>query len=256
MQQNEICYLAIESHGVSGEVLVNGGPILILPPCREFSAFPTVNQWVVSGENAIELHVDSPVPEFASITIKVRSGVMGAFPGESTETEYGELKWSASEVSTQTATIAITHRFSLSHKLGMWHWESAPVLSMSNTLQSAAIAKLHYIRDLFEAREMSKLLEEFELKSNEIDRAFYNSVGTSRGEFENVVENFFGSPDWSMEEISEDSLSLRLACDGRLVGFRSQNLLPPLRSKNEVDGVKLLVPMLFARSMRGLIIAR
>ena len=84
-----------------------------------------------------------------------------------------------------------------------------------DSAESLVMPQLKKLQDLFETRDVEKILKVFEARSAEYDIAFYKEPGTTIKELENSIRNTFES-DYPQVIKDENKMQLVVSSDGRV----------------------------------------
>ena len=81
--------------------------------------------------------------------------------------------------------------------------------------ESQLLPELRSLESLFAKKDLNSILPKFELRSKEVDMAFYKEPGTTQSELKVGLENVFNN-EFYLEPIEDEYLQLLISYDGRL----------------------------------------
>jgi hypothetical protein len=235
---SNIYVLAIDSVGMVARIGLNGVEIFA-DPLGEPRVFQTkLNQWLVDGDNRIQLELQPVVDDDGRIVVGDRAfavelvrGVHGRVPGP--EGILLSYRWSAEEEpidpSAEIPTWRWTRPFMAADSFGRWSWQDAAPAPMTLEARAAIVAKVEAVHAALVQRDQAALSRLFRPKNEELARAFDLPLDELEADQAEHFRSCFGSTSWAMEPFDPDAIDLVPMADGRLVRAEGLGGRPPLR---------------------------
>jgi hypothetical protein len=233
-----IYVLAVDSVGMVARIWLNGVEIFA-DPLGEPRVFQTkLNQWIVQGENRIELELQPVVDDDDQIVggdrafaVELVRGEHGTVPGpEATLLSY---RWTSDEAPLDPCadipTWSWVRSFATADAFGRWSWQDAPPAPLSLESRVAIVAKVEAVHSALERHDEAALSELLRPKNQELARAFDLPLGELESDQAEHFRSCFGSAAWAMEPFEPDAIDLVPMADGRLVRAQGPGGRPPLR---------------------------
>jgi hypothetical protein len=255
---NAVLHAEIELEACSGEVTVNGIPVVTLPEALpSFMQSVPVNPLVVAGLNALELAVGLD-PEAPSVSRRARrnspslSSAARAVarlvryplePGTFASPEMGDvlvrLEWSAAEDTSEASPRELRATVDLGEGFGRWSWQDAPPLSLEGGTRLEVIGVLEEIRAAIRAGDAEALLRLIAIKFREVGAAYpgASDAASEAKDRENLavwLGQFAAAPERVLP-LDLDALDLRLAAEQRILIPTTRRFTSAIELKMAVD---------------------
>jgi hypothetical protein len=236
--------LEVSTDGATVEALLNDIPIGVVRPEQPSPVVFAVSEFVISGENTLELLVhpgptgsgarQASAVQGVAVEALVRGRAQAALhalpegrePGFDRGDEIGRVEWLGPTVGTP---LSVTRNVSVMDVIERWAWQSATRLSPDDALVRARVtglvAELH---SMLRAGEPLTFLTAIDRKVTEAARAY----GLAREVIRSTVLQQFETravPPFALLPFEPAALDVRAAAGGRLLVCTVGNRQPVLR---------------------------
>lgn len=245
-----IFYLNIQSIACTAEVRLNDAPMFTLVREHDQRALPTISEWVIDGENLLELRVydtgDAP-----RIRVALCQAALADVPEPGNELELMVLEWPPPAVPGEVAQalpIALQQVALVRQPWGRWSWQDAPPFSADARTTTTVI---DYVRDLhatLAAGSVDALIAHSQVKFREVAPAYDMTPADAILRIQRAWQGLRSHADFQIADFDEGDLDLRLHCGGRLVEPTTLAGEPIVRQARAIDDERWSLPVFIART--------
>lgn len=248
-----IFYLNIQSIACTAEVRLNDAPMFTLVREHDQRALPTISEWVIDGENLLELRVHEigQPGESPRIRVALCQAALADVPEPGNELELMVLEWPPPAVPgevAQTLPIALQQVALVRQPWGRWSWQDAPPFSADARTTTAVI---DYVRDLhatLAAGSVDALIAHSQIKFREVAPAYDMTPADAILRIQRAWQGLRSHADFQIADFDEGDLDLRLHCGGRLVEPTTLAGEPIVRQARAIDDERWSLPVFIART--------
>jgi hypothetical protein len=277
-----VYYLNVSINGYDAEVFVNGAPILTSTAAYPCIAFPTVSEWMASGENEIKVVISgvapppSPPPKLpgeeegfverlpdrgaelspSRVKVALCQGEMGTLPELGQEDVLGTLEWSPPGGGAPPLPAVATLRREVSHPYGRWSWQDADPISLDRATVEEITGVVRSIHAAMAARRVEPLADLMDIKFDEVGRCYDLSPEEAEEKMAMGFEDIFETEGWDVADLNPDELDLRLCCGDRVVEVRNKDGRPSIRQREPIDEGDWAMPIFLARHAGRFVVVR
>ncbi|MFG6413064.1 hypothetical protein ACG02S_04045 [Roseateles sp. DC23W] len=242
--------LHVQTSGEPVEVLVNGVPVLALPPGAG-SQSVTVHEYLQNGSNRISLVVAPPPlaqamaapdaprqPRMASRPAQARARLVLLRNGKSLADEavrvLADVNWAVEEGDSFDAPTLQHQDLELPVGFPRWRWMDAPALNPGPQDRHTVLAALQRIAFDLSRGNPDTLLAVCRLKLEELDHAYQRPVGHGTAALRDQVQRLWqGGTLATLQPPTAETLLLRSVAGGRLLECLNPLGAPALSTLND-----------------------
>ncbi len=229
--------LEVQYQGVQVEVSLNG--IQVFTNDREEGGIAQVklNPWIVEGDNQLrvligrgrEITTDTETTVTPMFKFRIIKGEHDREPGE--EGLLADYEWQPDESPLNFGIMATVWEqdIDIDSAFGRWSWQDSPKGTLSVQDRDAILALVSETHDALANRDVDRLSQLMEMKTDEMSRALGISSQTMEDGQRRFWNFLFENPAWFVEPVNFDSLTLIPQSEGCLVVVKDTQGEPPLR---------------------------
>ena len=225
--------LELKPNGCGAEMRINDIPIRITPRenPKEFSV--SVQHYLVDGENTIKLIVNPGPTPSTVLSEKVtldETGIdcllravdypIGVYPGDPAGNNLAQVRFLGQKDIESEFPKSLTAAFNI--KTGNnWSWQAAESIKLNEKNESEIIDFLKDLRAAFVQRDANVIWPLIQIRVNDAIAAMPGiNVAHQKTQFFDTFEEYKAYSDWSIPEVNEDKLDLRVVANGKMVECR------------------------------------
>jgi hypothetical protein len=243
-----IFYLHVATRGCTAQIRLNDAPMFAVTAEAATMAFPTVSEWVLVGENTLDVDV-LEAEEGARLHVALCQAKIGDVPEPGHELELIVIDWfTRPEVPLPPLPISLREVGVARHPWGDWSWQHAPEF---NADLQTTIDVIDYVRSLhaeLAAGRIDALVRHSRIKFDEVAPIYELSVAEAEQRIRGSWTALTSLPGWRLAPFDEADIELRLHCDGRLVEPTTLAGEPIIRQALAIDGERWSLPIFLART--------
>ena len=252
MSSSFLYVIAIESHLLNFQILLNDVPVRQSLNGRTVNSQAKVNQWVVEGANVLEVRLGLPLGgaaearagDASSFRLKLVGGEHGREPGP--EAALVEYIWDAAAQPVGESMVTVfSQEFRAAISFGRWRWQDSPPAPLTESDKQEIVGLIRKAHRALSDKDVGALTELLKLNSEEMSRAMgieEEELVTGQSEFFSFL---FESDDWRVDPLEESALVFEPAAGGRLVAVTQAGGRPLL--KGEGGGGQYAVSFMVGR---------
>lgn len=259
-----IFYVRIASRACTAEIRLNDAPIFVVVREHEQDALPTISEWVIDGENLLEVHLHA-IGDDPRIRVSLCQARLGDVPEPGAELELAVIEWPPIPVPTGPETPdlptppfeapALPLRLEMPcvavHPWGEWHWQVAPPFAYDGQTSAALYEFLRSLHATLAAGSVDALIDQSRTKFDEVAPAYAMTPDEGRTRLRNAWVGMHGIAGWRLAPFDEQDVELRLHCGGRIVEPTTRDGQPLIRQAEAVDDEQWSLPIFLARTNWG-----
>jgi hypothetical protein len=206
-----------------------------------------VNEWIAGASSTVAFvpRMSQPPSPAADSRVEIAvASVVQTGTSEKTSTIVARLQWLPS---TPATAGAVSTSFPSAPVPPSAFWPSARRISLDAPARLAMLALVSHLHAALRQRDLPTVTAILDFSTVDTGRAHYLSPESSRRSQTDLFSRHFARPDFRMEELVPDQVTLRLVADSRLVWITRQDLSPALQS---AGAARFMVP-LYAAPVNG-----
>lgn len=247
--EDEAIHAELAVRGCAAELWLNGFPLRRKKhPGDPFASIP-VHQYLVSGENRLELVVEPGVRPRESRTGAETKRLVGAsavarlvrypvlaFADVSEGTLLGDVAWTAPTDRSEAFPLVLSGSFVVAAPFGRYGFQDAPALCLDEATRDECAALLARLHRAFVRGEAATVRALLDVRFQEGLRAYpANEPALLDRELADYVAEVAG-PDFEVLPLAPSQHDFRLVGGGRAIELVDRDLLPSLRFRGPDDG--------------------
>lgn len=251
---DRLLVLRLRAQGVAAEAWLNGVPLARTPRGGGDCCVP-VHEFVVAGDNRLELVVDPPsplaptAPAAAPVYGDAASAADAALllpragqpASDQTARVLGQVAWSSPEGEVYRPPVRLAQTLDIPVRFPRWRWLDAPVVTDIDGLRGAAAAYLQDIAIALSRGDAEHMVVAAKLRFEELALAYQRPLADDLARWRARVQLLHAQKALRPELPTPESLHLRPVADGRLLECLAADGLPVLRSARP-DGSRVYWP--------------
>lgn len=250
--------LRLRSRGVAAEAWLNGVPLARTPRGGGDCCIP-VHEFVVAGDNRLELWVDPPpLGATASVPVSPVYGDgaaaadaalllprVGQLASDQTARVLGQVAWASPEGEVYRPPVQLAQTLDIPVRFPRWRWLDAPPVADVGSLLGAAATFLQDLAIALSRGDAEHMVVTAKLRFEELALAYQRPIADDLARWRARVQLLHAQKALRPELPTPESLHLRPVADGRLLECLAADGLPVLRSARP-DGSRVYWPMRLA----------
>lgn len=258
-----IFYLRIESRACTAEIRLNDAPMFVVVREHEQEALPTISEWVIDGENLLEVHLHA-IGDEPRIRVSLCQARLGDIPERGAELELALIEWPPplppaleGELPSVPEPPPLPLRLELpcvaAHAWGEWHWQVAPPFAYDGQTSAAIYEFVRSLHASLAAGSVDALIDASRSKFEEVAPAYAMTPDEGRERLRNAWVGMHAIPGWTLAPFDEQDVELRLHCGGRIVEPTTRAGQPLIRQAEVIDDEQWSLPIFLARTNWGFV---
>lgn len=241
---DRLMVLQLESAGCSAEALVNGLPVVSLPPAGGRACL-AVHEYVLAGRNQIALAAGLPPPGVAA-TPQPRVAVgptwararlvlvrAGQGPNDPDARVLSSVEWAVEEGQSYEAPVARSGEVELPVAFPRWRWLDAPVIALNAVAQRLILEFLQQLATELSRGNPEPLLAAARLRFEELALAYQHNAAEGMQRFRAHLQTLFEQKALKIVPPLGETLVLRPVAGARLIECLDPLGAPVLRTQND-----------------------
>ncbi|WP_326534404.1 hypothetical protein [Pseudorhodoferax sp.] len=259
---DRLLVLRLRSSGVAAEAWLNGVPLLRTPRTGGDASMP-VHEFVVPGDNRLELWVEppppgavaaAPAPVFGDGQAHAGAALllprMGQPAADHGARVLGQVGWASPDGELWRPPLQRAESVDIPVRFPRWRWLDAPKVAEPDTLRAAAATWLQDQAVALARGDADALVSAAKLRFEELALAYQRQPADDVARWRSRVQ-LLHAQKLRPELPTPESLWLRPVAEGRLLDCLGLDGLPALRCQRP-DGARLFWPVRLAAVERRL----
>lgn len=260
-----IFYARIESRACTAEIRLNDAPIFVVVREHEQEGLPTISEWVIDGENLLEVHVHA-IGDDPRLRVSLCQARLGDVPERGAELELALIEWpplpvpptpGLDDLPVEPEPPALPLRLEApclaAHPWGEWLWQAAPPFAYDAQTSTAIF---DYLRDLhasLAAGSIDALIQASQIKFDEVAPAYAMTPADAELRVQRAWIGMHTIPGWQLAPFDDQDVELRLHCGGRIVEPTTRDGQPLIRQLEAIDDEQWSLPIFLGRTNWGFV---
>jgi hypothetical protein len=254
---DRLLVLRVRSHGVAAEAWLNGIPLARTPKGGGDSCVP-VHEYVIAGENRLELRVDpeplvagapAPAPVVGDGAARAEAVLLlprtGQLASEHAARLLGQVGWVSTADEVYRPPVCQSKDLDIPVRFPRWRWLDAPVITDVDGLRAPAATYLQDIAIALSRGDPEHMVVAAKLRFEELALAYQRPPADDVARWRARVQLLHAQKALRPELPTPESLQLRPVAEGRLLECLGADGLPILRCARP-DGSSVYWPIRLA----------
>lgn len=254
---DRLLVLRLRAKGVTAEAWLNGLPLARTPKGGGDCCVP-VHEYVIAGDNRLELVIDPPplqpgapppAPVLGDGEARAEALLLlprvGQLASEHSARQLGHLAWASVDGEVHRPPVRQTLEVDIPVRFPRWRWLDAPEITDIDGLRPGAASYLQDIAIALSRGDAEHLVVAAKLRFEELALAYQRTVADDLARWRARVQLLQAQKALRPELPTPESLILRPVADGRLLECLGLDGLPVLRCARP-DGSRVYWPMRLA----------
>lgn len=241
---DRLMVLQLESSGCSAEALVNGMPVVALPPAGGRACL-AVHEYILSGRNQIGLAAGLPLPgvpatpqprvAVGSTWARARLVLLrgGQSPNDANARVLANVEWAVEEGQSYEAPVNQTSEVELPVNFPRWRWLDAPAVALNAVSQRQILEFTQQLAIELGRGNPEPLLAAARLRFEELALAYQHSAAEGMQRFRAHLQGLFEKKALKIVPPAAETLVLRPVVGARLIECLDPLGAPVLRTQND-----------------------
>lgn len=247
--------IKIEQRHVAGQVLLNGIPQQMLSADGSLETTLSVNQWIVPGENKLEVEISTLPSSDAVLRINLKR------MSQNENRQAGDIELASFDLSLKPAKKMpyphqIERSFVVENPPPSELWSKHSQIDLTEAVQREIFAHLKTLNTAFAQKDLDTVSRLLQMKAIEMANSYgfpqAKAVPQQRSFFEGLMQE----SNWAMSPLRFEDLSFHLIAYKRIVWVTRNNFAPALESAPSTTGAAFKLPIYFALIRKAWIIVR
>ena len=250
---DRLLVLRLRAQGVSAEAWLNGLPLARTPRGGGDCCVP-VHEFVIAGDNRLELVVDPPsvvgaaggaasAAAYGDGAARADASLLlprvGQVASDQTARVLGQVAWASPDGEVYRPPVRLVQELDIPVRFPRWRWLDAPPVADAEGLRGAAATYLQDVAIALSRGDAEHLIVAAKLRFEELALAYQRPLADDLARWRARVQLLHAQKALRPELPTPESLQLRPVADGRLLECLAADGLPALRSARP-DGSRAL----------------
>ena len=253
-----IFYLNVRAQDCTAEIRLNDAPMFAVVREHPQSALPTISEWVIDGENLLEVHVHE-LGDDPRIRVALCQATLGDVPMPGTERELMLIEWPPAPVPDAPAAALPELPFAL-HRVaaiqqpwGRWYWQDSPSFPLDSNTTAAVLAWVRDLHATLVAGSVDTLIAHSHVKFKEVAPAYDMTTADATLRIQQAWQGLRSHGDFELAPFDEADLDFRLHCGNRIVEPTTLAGEPIIRQLRAIDDERWSLPIFVGRTNYGVL---
>lgn len=255
---DRLLVLRLRSLGVAAEAWLNGVPLARTPKAGGDVCLP-VHEYVVAGDNRLELVIDPPPPGLPGAPAQpvITNGSeraeaalllprTGQYASADSARQLGQVAWAGTDGEVLRPPVQLAQELDIPVRFPRWRWLDAPkVGEVDAALRGSAATYLQDLAIALSRGDAEHMVVAARLRFEELAAAYQRQPADDVARWRARVQLLHAQKAMRPELPTPETLALRPVADGRLLECLAPDGLPVLRCARP-DGSRVFWPMRLA----------
>lgn len=243
--------LVTSAKNCSAEIYLNDIPLYTVTPETTLYDSRAVDPFVVSGTNTLKAIIfPGATPTQvnqkgerrfadgeASLSINLSDYPPGAFEGDEGIVTLGQLNWKLPVDTEYETPVDANQAISITSNQAPWLWQKAPKMKLESRLKAEVFELLQTLRSCLNQGDPEPFIKASLPRFKEFALTYELDIDQRLDMFREQLQRNRKKPGWKIENISEETLELRLCGNNKMLDCLHKDWNSALRTKRNIKGI-------------------